>query len=186
VEGADEVLAECVIYADLAADRAVDLREKRCRHVDERDTAQERRSGESRRVAHDAAAHGEDGAAAIRARLDERLVDARDGLEILVSLAVRDQDRFGPANRLLNRFAVQPPDRRAGHDEPPRADAMRVEDRRQPIDGALANEDGRGVRAGGDVDANEVRGLNAQCSISNAQSQTQISDERIVHLSIVR
>ena len=57
---ADQVLAERVVDADLAADRAVDLREQRRRHVHQRDAAQERRGGESRGVADHAAADGDD------------------------------------------------------------------------------------------------------------------------------
>ena len=60
VERADQVLAERMVDADLAADGAVDLREQRRRHVDERDAAQVGGRGESGHVADDAAADGDD------------------------------------------------------------------------------------------------------------------------------
>ena len=60
VERADQVLAERVVDADLAADRAVHLRQQRRRHVHERDAAQVGRRGEAGHVADDAAAEGDD------------------------------------------------------------------------------------------------------------------------------
>ena len=59
VERADQVLAERVVDADLAADRAVHLRQQRRRHVHEGDAAQEARRGKAGRVADDAAADGD-------------------------------------------------------------------------------------------------------------------------------
>ena len=49
VKRADQVLAERVIDAGLAADRAVDLRQQRRRHVHDRHAAQIRRGREARR-----------------------------------------------------------------------------------------------------------------------------------------
>ena len=88
VEGANQVLAERVIDADLSADRAVHLREQRRRHVRQRDAAQERGRRKARGIANHAAAHGDDRAAAIGARANQRVVDARDRLQVLVALAV--------------------------------------------------------------------------------------------------
>ena len=48
---ADQVLALRMVDADLAADRAVDLREQRRRHLDDGDAAQVRRRGEAGDVA---------------------------------------------------------------------------------------------------------------------------------------
>ena len=75
MERADQVLAERVVDADLAADRAVHLRQQRRRHVHERDAAQEGGRGEAGDVADDAAADGDEGAAAVGAAADERVVD---------------------------------------------------------------------------------------------------------------
>ena len=67
VEGADEVLAGREVHADLAADRRVDLRQQRRRHLDERDAAQEGRGREARHVADDAAPDGHDDRPAVGA-----------------------------------------------------------------------------------------------------------------------
>ena len=95
VEGADQVLAERVIDAHLAADRAVDLREQRGRDLDQPDAAQVRGRDEPRHVADDAAADRDDAGAAIGLQLDQRFVRARDRRELLVALAVGQQDRLG-------------------------------------------------------------------------------------------
>ena len=76
VEGADQVLAERVVDADLAADRAVDLRQQRRRHLDDRDAAQVGRRGEAGDVADDAAADGDDRRWRDPPRADQRVVDA--------------------------------------------------------------------------------------------------------------
>ena len=64
---ADEVLAQRVVDADLAADRAVDLRQQRRRHLHDRDAAQVRRGREAGDVADDATADGDQRAGSIRA-----------------------------------------------------------------------------------------------------------------------
>ena len=76
MERADHVLAERVVDADLAADRAVHLRQQRRRHVREGDAAEIGRRCKASGVADDAAADRDDRAAAISAGADERLVDA--------------------------------------------------------------------------------------------------------------
>ena len=68
VIGADEVLAGGVVDADLAADRAVDLREERRRHLDDRHAAEVRGGGEPGDVADDSAADGDDRRRAIGRR----------------------------------------------------------------------------------------------------------------------
>ena len=146
VKRADQVLAERVVDADLAADRAVHLREQRRRHVGERDAAQEGGGREPGRVADHAAADGDDRAAAIGAGADQRLVDARDRLQVLEALAVGQQDRLDAAERFLQPRAVQAPDDRARDDESPRADAVRVEQFRQPVADAVADPDRRWAR----------------------------------------
>ena len=60
MERADQVLAQRVVDADLAADRAVDLRQQRRRHLDDRDAAQIGRRREAGDVADDAAADGDE------------------------------------------------------------------------------------------------------------------------------
>ena len=60
MEGADHVLAARVVDRGLAADRGVDLREQRGRHLHESDAALVDRRGESGQVADHAAAQGDD------------------------------------------------------------------------------------------------------------------------------
>ena len=76
VEGADQVLAERMIDADLAADRAVHLRQQRRRHVHERDAAQVGGRRETGHVADDAAAERDERRRAIGVGANERFVDA--------------------------------------------------------------------------------------------------------------
>ena len=59
VEGADQVLGARVVDADLAADRAVDHRQQRGRHLDPVDAAHVGGGGEAGHVAHHAAAEGD-------------------------------------------------------------------------------------------------------------------------------
>ena len=106
---ADQVLAERVVDADLAADRAVHLRQQRRRHLHDRDAAQERRGRKAGDVADHPAADGDDRRGAVRAGADQRVVDPADGRELLIALAVRDQDRF-LGGELFEDRAVQAPD----------------------------------------------------------------------------
>ena len=149
---ADQVLAELVVDADLAADRAVDLREQRRRDVGERDAAQERRRGESGRVADDAATDGDDRACAVGACANQRFVDAGDRLQVLEALAVGDEDRLRDPKGSPDLVAVEAPDRGARDDEAPSADVLRVEQRRGPVDEPVANPDRRYLRAGLHID----------------------------------
>ena len=101
MERADQVFPERMIDADLAADRAVHLRQQRRRHVGQRDAAEISRRGKACRVAEDAAADGDDAGAPIGALLDEGIVDAGDGLQMLVSLAVgNEHDPASPSDCL--------------------------------------------------------------------------------------
>ena len=119
IERADQVLAERMIDADLAADGAVDLREQRRRHVNERDAPQVGGRGEAGHVADDAAAEGDERGRAIGVRANERVVDADDRRQLLVTLAVGDEDRLGALDGARDARPVQPPHQRARHDEAP-------------------------------------------------------------------
>ena len=154
---ADQILAEGMVHAHLAADGAVDLREQGRRHLDQLDAAQVRRGDEARHVADDAAADGDDAGAAIGLQLDERLVRARRGGELLVLLPIGKEDRFGPRHRLRQRLAVQFPHERAGDEELSRGRSGRLFDqpaqlRRQ----AMFDVDGIGVRPDGNVNAEHL------------------------------
>src|SRR6185312_14465339 len=76
VKGADQVLAVARIDAGLAADRRVDLRQQRGRHLHEIDAAAYARRGEAGEIADDAAAERDHQIAALDARADDLLADA--------------------------------------------------------------------------------------------------------------
>ena len=117
VEGADQILAERMVHAHLAADRAVHLRQQRRRHVRHADPTQVGGRREPGGVADDAAADRDDAGAAVRLAVDERVVDAAGGLQRLGLLAVGDEDALEPRQRARDRRAVQPPHGGAADDE---------------------------------------------------------------------
>src|SRR5262245_51959457 len=88
---ASQVLAGREIDADLAPNRAVDLREQGGRHLDEADSTQIGRRGKSSDVPDHAAAEGENCRGAVDALRGERVIDQRDRLQGLRSLTVRHQ-----------------------------------------------------------------------------------------------
>ncbi len=158
IERADQIFALRVVDADFAADRAVHLRQQRCRHMHEGDAAQVGGRGEAGHVADDAAAEGDERRRAVGLRDDERVVDARDGLEVLVALAVRHEYRLGGGSaravqRLRELWSVQPPDQRARDDEAPLRRVNIVERARKTLEGAVGNGDGVGARRRRDVEA---------------------------------
>src|SRR5262245_38527355 len=122
MERADQVLAERMIDADLAANGAVHLSQQRGWPVRQRAAAPARRGRKSRGIADHAAADGDDRTAAIGARPDEGLVNARDGLEVFEALAVGNQDWLAAASDLVQARAVQSPDNRTRDDESPLPD----------------------------------------------------------------
>ena len=91
---ADEVLARAQVDTSLAADRAIDLRQERRRHLDESDAAQIRRGGKSRHVADHAAAERDDGARAVEPAARELVVEAPCRSEGLGPFAVANEDRL--------------------------------------------------------------------------------------------
>ena len=123
IEGADQVLAERVVDAHLAADGAVHLRQQRRRHVHERDAAQVGRGGEAGHVADDAAAEGDERGRAVGVRADERVVDARDRLRAVLKRSPSGTRIGSSTPAALSRAAVEPPDERARHDEASRGGA---------------------------------------------------------------
>ena len=161
VEGADQVLAERMVDADLAADRAVHLRQQRRRHVHERDAAQVGRRGEARHVADDAAAERDERRRAIGVRADQRVVDARDGRELLVALAVGDEDRL-PACRCVERARARSPWSRqtSGLETTKRRPGARASSSARPTRSSDAVADWRScsARRRRDVDARPDRG----------------------------
>ncbi len=143
---ADQVLARGVVDADLASDRAIDLRQERRRYLDDRYATKERRRGEARDVADDTSANGDNRRRAIRGCADEGIVDASDGWHLLEALAVGNEDGLF-AGQACEGVAVQPPHRRVGDDEAPPRDAEGVDERRKACRGATGNLDR--INAGG-------------------------------------
>ena len=126
--------------------------------MDQRNAAQEGGRGKAGRVADDAAADGDEDAAAVGAASNQRVVNLRDRLQVLVAFAVGNQDRLTGADDPLYLLAVEAPDDRARYEEPPRTDTLRIEDRRQPLDDPLTDQDRGCSIAGADVNADGVIG----------------------------
>src|SRR6185295_4245291 len=156
IKRTNQVLSQRVVDADLAADGAVHLREQRRRHVDQSDAAQVGRGGEARHVADDAPAQGDERGRAIGIGADERLVNPCDGRQLLVALAVGDQDRLGRVQRAGELRTVQAPDQRAGHDEAACRGLEIVEHAADAIERAVADRHGVRARGYGDVDADRI------------------------------
>ena len=93
MEGADEVLALRRVDRGLAADRAVDLRQQRRRHLHEIDAAQQRRRGKAGDIADDAAAERDEHGAALDAERQDVLAQLGEMREVLGRLAGRQDDR---------------------------------------------------------------------------------------------
>ena len=152
VERADQVLAERMVDADLAADGTVDLREQRSRHVRQGDAPQVGRRRETHHVADHAAADGDDGDAALGRHADQGVVDPGDGLGVLGALAVGDEDAFPAAERPRHGRAVRFPDRRTRDDDALAAGSRLGQQRVEPPEETAAHVHRIGARRGGDLD----------------------------------
>ena len=95
VEGADEVLALGRIDAGLAADRGVDLRQQRGRHLHEAHAASHDACGEAGEIADNAAAERDHEIAALEAHLEQPLRQPRQHRKALGPLAGRHHLRLG-------------------------------------------------------------------------------------------
>ena len=126
MEGADQVLAERVVDADLPSDGAVHLCQERRRHLNDGDTAQKRRGRKAGDVPDHPSAYRDDRRGPVRPGADQGIVDPANGRYLLMTFAVRDQDRF-LGGELFEDRAVQPPDWRARHHEPSRRRLDRIE-----------------------------------------------------------
>ena len=129
-----------MVDADLAADRAVNLREQRRWHVDERHAAQKCRGREPCHIADDAAADGDDGGPAIGLGADQCVVDPTDRAEMLEAFAVRQQDRIFAGDG-VKAMPVQPPQTGTRDDETPAGHAVVVQRLGQTIGAAGGNVD---------------------------------------------
>ena len=119
MERADQVLAVARVDAGLAADRRVDLRQQRRRHLHEIDAAPHHRGGEAREIADHAAAQRNDQVAALDTRREHRVADLLEMREALGALARRHDDRRGAETlqRGLGGGEMMLRHRRVGHDQ---------------------------------------------------------------------
>ena len=110
MEGADQILAVAGIDAGLAADRRIDLRQQRRRHLHEVEAAPHAGRGIAGEIADHAAAERDHQIAALDARRDDRLAHGFEGRVVLGALAWRHDDgRTFNAGR-LQRAPRPPPD----------------------------------------------------------------------------
>ena len=105
VERPDHVLAGGTIDAGLSADRRIDLRQQRRRHLDERDSPLVRGRRETRDVADDAAAQRDDRRLAVESRLEQSIENRRPRIDGLVLLSVRNGDDRRVRARFFERIA---------------------------------------------------------------------------------
>ena len=141
---ADEILARRRVDAGLSADRRVDHREQRRRHLHERNAAHERRRDEAGEVADDAAAERDDRRVAAEARGEQLVGEARPGLARLVRFAGGNREHAACAtasSAARTRGAYSGPTLLVGDDRV----AVRRRDLRDDVADALE-------RAGGDGD----------------------------------
>ena len=95
MEGAEQVLAVRRIDAGLAADRGIDLRQQRGRHLHEIDAAPQDRRREAGEIADDAAAERDHQIVALDLGRDQRFADFLEAGIALGALAFLDDDPRG-------------------------------------------------------------------------------------------
>ena len=120
MERANEVLAVLAVDCGLAANRGIDLREQRRRHLHVIDAASHHRRRKAREIADHAAAERHHHVVALDASGDQRLAYALECLELLRRLACRHDDfgrrDAGGIERLASRAEMQVRDRLVGDD----------------------------------------------------------------------
>src|SRR5205085_10967610 len=82
MKGADEILSQWMVDARFAADRAVNLREQRGRHLHDRNSTQVSGRREPGDVAGYAATNRHNGTRSIGTRTDERVVDSSNRCQL--------------------------------------------------------------------------------------------------------
>ncbi len=152
VERTDEVLALGQVHAGLAADRAVDHREQRGRHLHDVDPAVVDRRREAGRVADDPAAHREHEVAAQQAPFGEAAAQRFDRRERLGVLAFAHLEGAGVGSGrrqgVAHRATAVAVDRRLGDDRDPAPAAYELGQR------VVVVRDHHVVAAVAEVDAN--------------------------------
>ena len=86
MEGTDHVLIGTEIDPRLSADRAVDLRKKRRRNLNETDASHIRRRREARHIPDDTTTECDEDIIPVEARLDRRRINLRDRIRVLMLL----------------------------------------------------------------------------------------------------
>ena len=157
VKGADQVLALAGVDPGLAADRAVDLRQKGRRHLDEVQAAQGQRGGQPGQVADHAAAEGDHDAAPVDLRVQQPLGQHLEMGEILGRLARRQDDRravpAGGREGVRQGRQVQPGDGLVRDHDQPAPGQDRGDPCRRLGQETLADQDLVGPRPQGDGQA---------------------------------
>ena len=164
VKRADQVLAQRMVHAHLAADGAVDLRQQGRRDVHDVDPAQIGRGRKAGDIADDAASEADQGRAAVDLLLDQRVVDPRHRLKVLVAFPVGHHDHGDIGQRRGGGVAVNPPHGRARHQHPSSSHTGAVEQCAQPGEMPRANLDG--IRARRNLDEDLFRGQRQHHDVS--------------------
>ena len=151
VERADHVLAERMVDAGLAADRRVDLREQRGRHLHERHAALVDRGGEARRCRRRRRRRARSASSsARRAARAAASGDRRSVAAVLVRLAVGQQHdvdvHAALAQRRLQRREMMRGDDGVGDDHRARAPQLRLQQLARAREQAAADVDRIGAR----------------------------------------
>ena len=123
IDRPDEIFSQTMVDADFASDRAVDLCEERRWELREGDAAQVRRRDKACRIADGAAAESEQRVVAREPVTEEPAVEALDGREALVFLALRHRKRYvgnsGASEARLETSPMEPSHLRLGDDRYP-------------------------------------------------------------------
>ena len=155
MEGADQILAVARIDAGLAADRTVDLRQQRGRHLHIIEPAPHRCRGKAGEIADDAAAERDHKIAALDARRDDRLAYGLERRVALGALADRHHDARGlDAGRFQRGFGggeMMAGDGLVGDERHARAAAQRLDARAEAGEQAAADDDVIGARTERDL-----------------------------------
>ena len=145
MEGADQVLALARIDTGLAADRRVDLRQKRCRYLHEIQPAPHAGRRESGEIADHAAAERDHQVVALNARGDDGLAHGFKGRIVFRTFAGRDKemrrDDAGGGKNVLDRGEMMLPHRLVGQDHGLGIRPQRLDARAERSDHAAPDDD---------------------------------------------
>src|SRR5262245_30883702 len=132
-----------MVDTHLATDGAIHLCQERSRNVNEGDATEERGGGKTGCVADHSSAYRHNRAAPVGAGANQRLVDARNRLQVLEALPVWNQDRFRRTKRPNDSLAVEAPNGGTRYDETSGADSMGIENCARAVHDSIADPDWR-------------------------------------------